>query len=135
MAQGTPVISLKQDFDPTELTIIQLQQNYYDGTKEKMGTPIIDGRSIEANLYGLHEFRETAEELTFDTGDELFKYFRRILRGTIKDDWDTTVTDNGFDGVNGKTEADFKQCLNDWKLTFVTEDSRQEIVDKNSLQC
>jgi hypothetical protein len=80
-------------------------------------------------LYGLHEFQETAEELTFDTGDDLFKYFRRILRGTIKDDWDTTVTDNGFDGANGKTEADFEQCLNDWKLTFLTEESRQELVD------
>jgi hypothetical protein len=94
-----------------------------------MGTPIIDGRSVEATLYGLHEFRETAEELTFDTGDELFKYFRRILRGTVKDDWDTIVTDNGFDVVNGKTEADFNQCLSEWKLTFVTEDSRQELVD------
>ncbi len=79
MAQGTPVILLKQDFDPTELTLIKLQQNYDDGTKEKMGTPIINGRYIEANLYGLHEFRETAEELTFDTGDELFKHFHRIL--------------------------------------------------------
>ncbi len=129
MAHGTPVILLKQDFNPTELTIIQLQQNYDNGTKEKMGTPIIDGRSVEATLYGLHEFQETAEELTFDTGDELFKYFRRILRGTVKDDWDTIVTDNGFDVVNGKTEADFNQCLSDWKLTLVTEDSRQELVD------
>ena len=56
-------------------------------------------------------------------------YFHRILRGTIKDDWDTTVTDNGFDGANGKTAADFEQCLNDWKRTFVTEESRQEFVD------
>jgi hypothetical protein len=79
MAQGTPVILLKQDFDPTELTLIQLQQKYYDVTKEKMGTPIINGCSVEANLYGLHEFQETAEELTFDTGDELFKYFCCIL--------------------------------------------------------
>jgi hypothetical protein len=47
----------------------------------------------------------------------------------VKDDWDNIVTDNGFDGVNGKTEVDFNQCLNDWKLTFVTEDSRQELVD------
>jgi hypothetical protein len=129
MAQGTPVISLKQDFDPTELTSVRLQQTYDDDTKEKLETPIIDGRSVEANLYSLREFRETAEELTFDTGDELFKYFRRILRSTIKDDWDTVVTDNGFDGVNGKTEIDFANCLREWKLTFVTEDSRQELVD------
>jgi hypothetical protein len=42
----------------------------------------------------------------------------------IKDDcWDTLVTDNGFDGVNGKTEIDFINCLLNWKHTFVTEDS------------
>ncbi len=91
MAHGTPVISLKQDFDPTELTLMYMQQNYDDGTKEKMGTPIIDGRSVEAYLYGLHEFQETAGELNYDSGDELFKYFRRILRGTVRDDWDNTA--------------------------------------------
>jgi hypothetical protein len=51
-----PVISLKQDFDPTELTLVHLQQNYDDDTHEKLETPIIDGRSVEANLYGLHKF-------------------------------------------------------------------------------
>jgi hypothetical protein len=106
-----------------------MQQNYNDGTKEKMGTPILDGRSVKANLYSLHEFQETAGELNYDSGDEWFKYFRRILQGTVKDDWDNIVTDNGFDGVNGKKEVDFNQCLTDWKLTFVTENLRQELVD------
>jgi hypothetical protein len=129
MAHGTPVISLKQDFDPNELTFIRFQQDYDDDTNEKLQTPIIDGRSVEANLYGLREFQETAEELSFDTGDELFKYFRRILKNTIKDDWITIVTDNGFDGVNNKTENDFLFCIRAWKLTFVTEDSRQDLVD------
>jgi hypothetical protein len=123
------VISLKQDFDPTELTSVQLQQTYDDNSREKLETPIIDGRSVKANLYGLREFLETAEELTFDTGDELFKYFRPILRNTIKDDWDTVVSDNGVDGANNKTENDFLHCIRTWKLTFVTEDSRQELVD------
>jgi hypothetical protein len=129
MAHGTPVISLKQDFDPTELSSVRLQQVYDDGTREKLETPIIDGRSVEANLYGLREFLETSEELTFDTGDELFKYFRRTLQLTIKDDWDTVVFDNGFDGIINKTENDFLHCIRLWKLTFVTEDSRQELVD------
>jgi hypothetical protein len=35
--------------------------------------PVIDVRTIEANLYGLNEFFEAAEELTFDSGDELFR--------------------------------------------------------------
>jgi hypothetical protein len=126
MAHGTPVISLKQDFNPTKLALVRVQQTYNDDTCKKLERPIIDGRSIEANLYSLREFCEAAEELNFGTGNKLFRYFCRILRNTIKDDWDTVVTDNGFDGVNGKTEIDFINCLQDWKLTFVTEDSRQE---------
>jgi hypothetical protein len=129
MAHGTPVISLKQDFDPNELTLIRLQQDYDDDTNEKLQTPIIDGRSVESNLYGLREFQETAEELSFNTGDELFKYFRRILQSTTKDDWITMVTDNGFDGVNNKTENNFLLCICAWKLTFVTKDACQELVD------
>jgi hypothetical protein len=73
MVHGTPVISLKEDFDPTELTLVCLQQTYDDDTHKKLETPIIDGRSIEANLYGRREFREAAKELTFDEGDKLFK--------------------------------------------------------------
>jgi hypothetical protein len=33
MAQSTPVIAIKQDFDPDELPRIHLQQEYNDGTK------------------------------------------------------------------------------------------------------
>jgi hypothetical protein len=70
-----PVILLKEDFDPTELTLVRLQQNYDDDTQEKLETPIIDGRSLKANLYGL----EAAEGLTFNTGDKLFKCFCCVL--------------------------------------------------------
>jgi hypothetical protein len=51
MAHGMPVISLKQDFDPTKITLVCLQQTYNDDTHEKLETPIIDGRSVEANLW------------------------------------------------------------------------------------
>jgi hypothetical protein len=125
MAQTTPVITLRQDFDPDELPTVRLQQEYDDGTKEKMDVPIIDGRSIEATLYAFNEYLEATVELNYDTGDEIFKYFRCVLRGTIKDDWDSAVTDNGFAGVQGKNPNDFDFCIRAWKLTFVTEDSRQ----------
>jgi hypothetical protein len=129
MAQSTPIIAIKQDFDPDELPRIRLQQEYDDRTKEKMEVPIIDGRSVEANLYSLNEYLEAAEELSYDTGDDLFKFFCRILRGTIKDDWDSAVTDNGFANTNGKTDGNYHQCIRTWKLTFVTKDSRQTLVD------
>jgi hypothetical protein len=92
---------------PTKLTLVRLQQMYDDDTHEKLETPIIDGGSIKANLYGLQEFREAAEELTFDTGDEIFTYFCHILPSTNKDNWDTVVSDNGFDGVNGKMDINY----------------------------
>jgi hypothetical protein len=50
MVHGTPVISLKQDFDPHKLSLVSLQQTNHDDTCEKLETPIIDGRSVKANL-------------------------------------------------------------------------------------
>jgi hypothetical protein len=76
MAQAMPVITLKQDFDPDEIPLVKIQQTYDDDTQEKMEIPIIDGRSIEATLYALNEFNEATGELSFDTGDELFRYFQ-----------------------------------------------------------
>jgi hypothetical protein len=96
MVQSSPVISLKQDFDPDEIPMVKLQQTYDEDTKEKMEVPIIEGHSVEATLYSLNEFYEASEELSFDTENRLFCYFCCILRGTIKDDWDSIVNDNGF---------------------------------------
>jgi hypothetical protein len=56
MVHGMPVISLKQDFDPTQLTLVCLQQTYDDDTRKKLETPIIDGRLVKANLYRLCKF-------------------------------------------------------------------------------
>ncbi len=39
MAQSSPVISLKQDFDPDEIPLVQVQQTYDDDTKEKLEVP------------------------------------------------------------------------------------------------
>jgi hypothetical protein len=79
MAQTTPVIALKQDFDPDEIPLICVQQDYDDGTKEKMEIPIIDGHSVEANLHSMNEFLEAAEELKFDTDNKCFKFFHVVL--------------------------------------------------------
>lgn len=68
MTQVTPVITLKQDFDPDKLPMVKLQQTYDDDKKKKMEIPAIDGRSVEATLYGgLNEFYEAAEDLNFNT--------------------------------------------------------------------
>jgi GGDEF domain-containing protein len=91
--------------------MVKLQQTYDDDTKEKMEVPIINGHSVEATLYSLNEFYEASEELSFDTGDELLCYFRHILRGTIKDDWDSIVNGNGFTGLGNRTPADFLICI------------------------
>jgi hypothetical protein len=58
-----------------------MQQTYDEDhtTPENLESPIIDGCSIVANLHGLCKFREAAEQLSYDTGDDIFKYFRHIL--------------------------------------------------------
>jgi hypothetical protein len=60
--QAMSVISLKQDFNPDKTPLVKLQQQTYDDeTKEKLEVPaVIDGRSVEANLYGLNKFNEAA---------------------------------------------------------------------------
>jgi hypothetical protein len=129
MAQAMPVMMLTRYFDPDEIPVLMIQQNYDDDTSEKLEIPIINGRTVEANLYGLNEFFEAAQELTFNTGDELFRAFRKVLCGTIKQDWDTIVNENGFNNIVGKTPVQLKICICAWKLTFVTKDSRQTLVD------
>jgi hypothetical protein len=129
MAQAMPIMTLTQDFDPDEIPVLKLQQTYNDDTIAKAGIPIIDGRTVEANLYGLSKFFEAAEELTFDIGDELFGAFCKMQRGTIKQDWDTVVNNHGFTNILGSTPDQFKICICAWKRTFVTEDLRQMLVD------
>jgi hypothetical protein len=129
MAQAMPAIMLTQDFDPDELPVIKLQQTYDDDTVAKSEIPIIDGRTVEANLYALNKFFEAAEELTFDTGDELFRAFRKIQKGKIKQDWDTVVDYEGLANMAGCTPAQFEICIRAWKLTFVNEESRQTLID------
>jgi hypothetical protein len=101
MAQATPVITIKQDFEPGDIPLVKWQQTYHGHSTEKMEVPVIEGRSIQATLYSLNEFNEAARELHFDTGTELFCYFCRILCGTIKDDWDNVIVENGFVGLVG----------------------------------
>jgi hypothetical protein len=73
------IIQLKADRDPSNFTLVKLQQTYANGRTVKQGNPCTDGSSIEAILYCLREFLETATELNFDTGNELFNSFCCML--------------------------------------------------------
>jgi hypothetical protein len=68
----------------------------------------MDGTSIEAVLYCIREFQETANEITFNTGDKLFTNFRCTpLRGAVKDDWDSVIAP-----IQHRTPATFHVALN-----------------------
>ncbi len=85
---------------------------YADGRTEKRETPCTDGASIEAILYCLREFLETAKELNFDTTDELFNNFRRILRGAAKDNWDIII-------MNIPNPAICFAAIEEWKTEII----------------
>jgi hypothetical protein len=51
----------------------------------------MDGTSIEAVLYCIHKFQETADEIAFNTGDELVAHFLCTLHGAAKDDWYSVI--------------------------------------------
>jgi hypothetical protein len=111
MAHAMPVRTLTQDFDSDELPMLKLQQNYDDDSEEKFEIPIVDGRTVEANLYRLNEFFKAAEELTYNTGDGLFRNFCKVLRGTITTEWDMVINDMGFANMQNKSPAHFEQCV------------------------
>jgi hypothetical protein len=52
---------------------------YPDGRMEKHEVPSTDGAIIEEILYCVRVFLEAATALDFDTGEELFANFLRIL--------------------------------------------------------
>jgi hypothetical protein len=91
MAQRKPIFQLKADYDPKDLISVRLQQRYANNNTVKRHVPTMDGVSIEATLYYIHEFQEVAISLNYDTGPELFDNFQRILRGAAKDDWDSVI--------------------------------------------
>jgi hypothetical protein len=55
--------------------------------------------------------------------------FHKVQHGIIKQDWDTVVNDHGFANIAGYTPAQFEICIRAWKLTFVTKDSRQTLIN------
>jgi hypothetical protein len=64
------------------------------------------------------EFREVADELSFDTNAELFKQFRKCLKSTAREEWDLVkdpFIDNPLD--NG-----FIQAQQEWILRYVPQD-------------
>jgi hypothetical protein len=86
------IIQLKPDCDWSDFTMVKLQQTYANGRVKKLETPATtEGSSIEQILYCTREFLETASQLNFETGPELFDNFQRILKSTVKDNWDLVV--------------------------------------------
>jgi hypothetical protein len=84
----------------------------------------MDGSSIEAVLYCIHEFQETADELDYNTGAELFTNFRRVLRGAAKDDWDSVISN-----IPNHTQATFLLALERWRSEMILPTARQTLVD------
>jgi hypothetical protein len=60
MAYRRSIIQLKADCNPSNFTLVKLQQTYADGRTVKPENPCTDGSSIEAILYCLREFLEMA---------------------------------------------------------------------------
>jgi hypothetical protein len=83
MAFRRSIIQLKPDCDPSDFIMVKLQQTYANGRIEKLETPATEGSRIEQILYCTREFLETASQLNFHTGPELFDNFCRILHGEI----------------------------------------------------
>jgi hypothetical protein len=75
--------------------------------------------SIEAALYCIREFQEITNELNYNTGDELFKNFRRILRGAAKDDWDSISWSRSPCHSTNKTHIIFRAMPITWQTNFL----------------
>jgi hypothetical protein len=124
MAHRKPIFQLKADCDPTEFVTTGLTQTYADGRTVKREVPTMDGTSIEAVLYCIREFQEIADELNYNTGDELFNNFRSVLRGAAKDDWDSVIAP-----LQNRTPATFLVNLNQWKSEMILPTACQTLVD------
>ena len=101
-----------------------MTQTNAEGITVKRDAPTMDGTSIEAVLYCLREFNEISEELNYNTGQELFHNFRRVLKGAAKEDWDVIIA-----GIAHHTQAIFRTWLNSWKAGMILPTARQTLVD------
>jgi hypothetical protein len=63
-------------FNDDENKIVMLVQLFDNGVTLKSKVPLCYGDDLESLLQTLIEFREVADELSFDTNAELFKQFR-----------------------------------------------------------
>jgi hypothetical protein len=125
MAYQQLIIQLKPHCDPSDFTMVKLQQTYANGRVKKLETPATEGSSIEQILYCTREFLETASQLNFETGPELFDNFQRILKSTVKDDWDLVVAL----APHPRTPVVFHNALDEWKKELIMSLSRQTMVD------
>jgi hypothetical protein len=113
------------DCHPTDFPAVRLTQIYADGRTVKCDNPVTDSLSIEAVLYCLREFMETANELDYDTGDERFNNFCRMLQGAAKDDWDILIIQN----IPARIPVLFLAALEEWKAKLIMTSAHQTMVD------
>ena len=125
MAFRRSIIQIKADCHPLDFQLVKLQQVYTDGRVIERENPCTDRTSIEAVLYCLKEFLETADELKFDTGNELFNNFRCTLKGAAKDDWDVII----MDIPNPRMVVLFHAAIEAWKSELILLSARQTMVD------
>jgi hypothetical protein len=105
-------------FNDDEKKMVTLIQQFDNGVTLKSKVPLCYGDDLESSLQTVIEFREVADELSFDTNAELFKQFRKCLKSTAREEWDLVkdpFIDNPLD--NG-----FIQAQQEWILRYVPQD-------------
>ena len=75
-------------FNADEKKVATLIQQLEDGTTLKAKVPLCYGDDIESLFQTIIEFREVAEELSFNTEQEKFTHFRKCLKNTARNEWD-----------------------------------------------
>jgi hypothetical protein len=116
------VLSYRRDYDPEEIPTVKLEREDDDGHRNKTQVSIINGSSIEAMLHSIREFKEIIDDLAIPP-NERKTYFRKITKGTARDDWDVAATGTP------NTNIGFKQALETFKLAYIPRDARNDQKD------
>ena len=116
-SQKTP-IKYKLDFDPSESTLVTMEQHMANNTTLKRKVPMAQASSVESILLAMVEFDEAATALVFDA-DDLYTNFWLILPSTQQDDWDETESTLGV-AIALRTPDTFRTCQQEWLSTFIS---------------
>jgi hypothetical protein len=85
----TPLKLTRSDnFNDDEKEIVKLVQPFDNGVTLKSKVLRCYGDDVESLLQTVIEFREVAEELSFDNNEEIFKQFHKCLKSKAGEEWD-----------------------------------------------